>query len=58
MTKINSNTQHIDMKSVNFESDDGIFTGKIVVIVKNITILNRLMENLKKINGIDKVTRL
>lgn len=58
VTKIISTTHHIDMKSVNFESDDGIFTGKIVVIVKNITILNRLMENLKKINGIDKVTRL
>lgn len=58
VTKIISNNHHINMRSVNFESNDGIFTGKIVVVVKNITILNSLMDNLKKINGIDKVTRL
>ena len=32
--------------------------GKIVVVVKNKTILNNLVENIKKINGIDKVTRV
>ena len=58
VTKVISNNLHIDMKSVNFESDDGIFTGKIVVIVRNKNILNNLVENIKKINGIDKVTRL
>lgn len=58
VTRIISNAHHIDMKSVNFESDDGVFTGKITVIVKNKSILKTLMDNLKKINGIDKVTRL
>lgn len=58
VTKVISNNLHIDMKSVRFDSDDGIFTGKIVVIVKNKTILNNLVDNIKKINGIEKVTRL
>lgn len=58
VTRVISNNLHIDMKSVHFESDDGIFTGKIIVIVKNKNILNNLVENIKKINGIDKVTRL
>ncbi len=58
VTKVISNNLHIDMKSVHFDSDGGIFTGKIIVIVKNKNILNNLVENIKKINGIDKVTRL
>src|SRR5690554_738759 len=57
VTKVISNNLNIDMKSVHFDSDDGVFTGKIIVIVKNRTILNNLMDNLKKINGIDKVSR-
>ena len=46
------------MKSLNFSSDDGIFTGKITVVVKNKTMLKKLIDNLKKINGIDKVSRV
>ncbi len=57
VTKVISNNLNIDMKSVHFDSDDGIFTGKIIVVVKNKDILKNLMENIKKINGIDKVTR-
>src|SRR5690554_914492 len=58
VTKVISGNLHIDMKSVHFDSNDGVFTGKIVVIVKNKTILNNLAENIRKINGIDKVTRV
>jgi len=58
VTKVVSNNLHIDMKSVHFDSNDGTFTGKIVVVVKNKTILENLVKNIKKINGIDKVTRL
>jgi len=58
VTKVISNNLNINMKSVHFDSDDGIFTGKIIVVVKNITVLNNLIKNIKKINGIDKVTRV
>jgi GTP pyrophosphokinase len=49
---------HVNMKSISFESDSGVFTGKINVVVKNNTMLKKLMDNLKKINGIEKVTRV
>ena len=58
VTRIISNTHNINMISVHFESNDGIFNGNIIVVVKNITILDNLVKNIKKINGIDKVTRV
>jgi guanosine-3',5'-bis(diphosphate) 3'-pyrophosphohydrolase len=58
VTKVISNNLNINMKSVHFDSDDGTFTGKIVVVVKNKNILDKLAENLKKLNGIDKVSRV
>ncbi|MCX7547149.1 RelA/SpoT family protein [Xanthomarina sp. F1114] len=58
ITKVISSNMHVNMKSLSFQSDDGIFTGKINVVVKNITLLKKLMDNLKKINGIDKVSRV
>ena len=58
VTKEVSNNLNIDMKRVHFDTNDGLFTGKIVVVVKNKNILNNLVQNIKKINGIDKVTRL
>jgi len=57
VTKVVSNNHHIDMKSVHFDSNDGTFTGKIIVVVKNKAILDNLVKNIKKINGIDKVSR-
>jgi len=48
VTKVISNNLHIDMKTVHFDSDDGIFTGKITVIVKNKSILENLVKNIKK----------
>ncbi|MFI2742866.1 RelA/SpoT family protein [Zhouia sp. PK063] len=58
VTKIISNNMHVNMKSINFDTDGGVFSGKITLIVKNNNILKKLMDNLKKINGIDKVTRI
>ncbi|WGD33997.1 RelA/SpoT family protein [Olleya sp. YS] len=58
ITKVISSNMHVNMNSISFQSDDGIFTGKINVIVRNKTMLKKLMDNLKKINGIDKVTRV
>lgn len=58
ITQMISSNMHVNMKSISFTSDDGVFTGKISVIVKNKNMLKKLMDNLKKINGIDKVTRV
>jgi guanosine-3',5'-bis(diphosphate) 3'-pyrophosphohydrolase len=58
ITKLISENMHVNMKSISFSSDDGVFSGKITVQVKNQTMLKKLIDNLKKINGIDKVTRV
>ncbi|GAA4818749.1 RelA/SpoT family protein [Litoribaculum gwangyangense] len=58
ITTIISENMHVNMKSISFESNDGLFSGKINVVVKNNTIIKKLLEKLKKINGIDKVTRV
>ncbi|MEM7185842.1 MAG: RelA/SpoT family protein [Bacteroidota bacterium] len=57
LTKVISNNLHIDMKSVHFDTEGGTFQGKITVVVQSKKILDNLVKNIKKINGIDKVTR-
>lgn len=57
VTKEISNNMNVNIRNINFDSTDGVFTGRITVIVKNNNILKKLMDHLKKINGIDKVTR-
>lgn len=58
ITKLISQNMHVNMKNLSFESDSGVFNGKITVVVKNINMLKTLIDNLKKINGIDKVRRV
>ncbi|OIQ22800.1 RelA/SpoT family protein [Lacinutrix sp. MedPE-SW] len=58
ITKVISSNMHVNMTSISFKSDDGIFSGKINLSVKNKTLLKKVMDNLKKINGIEKVTRM
>ncbi|MFT6797365.1 MAG: guanosine-3',5'-bis(diphosphate) 3'-pyrophosphohydrolase [Maribacter sp.] len=58
ITKVISGNMHVNMRNLNFNTDGGTFSGKITVIVKNKAILKKVIENLKQINGIDKVTRL
>ena len=58
ITQLISSNMHVNMKSISFESDSGVFSGKIKVVVKNNTMLKKLIDNLKKINGIEKVTRV
>ena len=58
ITSLISDNMHVNMKSISFTSEDGVFTGKITLEVKNQTMLKKLIERLKKINGIDKVSRV
>lgn len=57
ITEVISDNMHVNMRNLNFSTDGGTFTGRITVVVKNNAILNKLIQNLKHINGIDKVTR-
>ncbi|MEH6680873.1 MAG: RelA/SpoT family protein [Sediminicola sp.] len=58
VTEIISDNMHVNMRNLNFSTDGGTFTGKITVVVKNNSILKKLIENLTRINGIDKVSRI
>lgn len=52
-----SKNLHVNILNIAFSSNDGIFEGKLVVKVKNNSILSKLIERLEKIDGIDKVKR-
>ncbi|SDG61060.1 RelA/SpoT family protein [Psychroflexus sediminis] len=52
-----SKNLNVNILNIAFSSNDGVFEGKLVVKVKNISILTKLMERLEKIDGIDKVKR-
>jgi GTP pyrophosphokinase len=57
VTQIISTHNNINIKRVSFDSNDGAFEGEILLQVKNKTLLNRLIQQLQKINGVDKVVR-
>ncbi len=58
VTKVISSNMHVNIKTINFETEAGIFNGKITVAVKNNNLVKTLMDKIKKINGIEKVYRV
>ncbi|MBI9068999.1 MAG: bifunctional (p)ppGpp synthetase/guanosine-3',5'-bis(diphosphate) 3'-pyrophosphohydrolase [Salinivirgaceae bacterium] len=57
VTTVISNELSVNMRSISFESHDGIFEGNIDVYVHNSSDLNNLIMNLSKIKGISEVAR-
>ena len=57
VTQSISNIMNVNINKLSFDSEDGVFTGLISVSVKNKTILNKLVNNLLKVKGVDKVQR-
>ena len=57
ITQIISNQMHVNIKSINISSDDGIFEGVITLKVHNVTFLKELTTKLKKIKAISSITR-
>lgn len=58
LTKVISNNMNVNIQSISLSGDAGLFKGQLTVIVQNITILKKLIDNIKKIDGIDRVTRV
>lgn len=52
-----SKNLNVNILSIAFSSKAGVFEGKLIVKVKNSSILTKLIERLEKIEGIDKVKR-
>ena len=58
ITKVISNENNVNMRSINFDTDDGLFEGTIMVYVHDTKHLNHLIDNLKKVKGVSKVQRI
>ena len=57
ITKIISEELSVNMKSLSFESHDGIFDGKITLYIQNTNHLNELIEKLIKLKGVISINR-
>ncbi|TAF10373.1 MAG: bifunctional (p)ppGpp synthetase/guanosine-3',5'-bis(diphosphate) 3'-pyrophosphohydrolase [Flavobacteriia bacterium] len=58
LTKVISNQMNVNIQSISLSSEAGIFYGQVAVVVQNNTILKKLIENIKKVDGVDKVIRV
>ncbi len=58
LTNIISSVEKVNMKSLNFNSDDGIFEGEIMLYVYDKNHLENLIEKLKNIDSISQVERM
>ena len=58
VTNIISNENNINMRSVQFDTTDGLFKGELFLYIHNTEDLNNLISQLKKIKGIENVSRI
>lgn len=58
ITKIISAENNVNMRSIKFDTDDGIFEGTIMIYVHDTKHLNHLIDVLKKVKGVSKVHRI
>ena len=58
ITKIISNELNVNMRSISFDTNDGIFEGNIMVFVQDTNHLKELIKKLKKVTGVVNVIRM
>ena len=58
LTKVISNQMHVNIQSISLSGEAGIFNGQVTVVVQNNTIRKKLIDNIKKIDGIEKISRV
>ena len=57
LTQILSNEDNVNMRSISFETDDGIFEGKMTVMVYDTEHLSNLMSKFEQVEGVQRVVR-
>src|SRR6056300_132453 len=57
VTRLISNNTSVNINKINFDTEDSFFTGLIHVSVPNKNTLNKLVNTLSRVNGIDKIVR-
>lgn len=58
VTKVISNELNVNMRSISFDSQDGVFDGTIMVFVHDTKHLKELKAKLRQIEGVINVTRI
>jgi GTP diphosphokinase / guanosine-3',5'-bis(diphosphate) 3'-diphosphatase len=58
ITKIISEELNVNMRSIGFESHDGVFEGIVMVYVHDTNHLKSLISKLKKVEGVNNVDRI
>ncbi|NQX96996.1 MAG: bifunctional (p)ppGpp synthetase/guanosine-3',5'-bis(diphosphate) 3'-pyrophosphohydrolase [Flavobacteriales bacterium] len=58
ITQVISNELDVNMRSISFESHDGVFEGRVMVLVQDTSHLTNLIKNLKKVKGVKKVEQI
>jgi GTP pyrophosphokinase len=58
ITRIISNELNVNMRSISFDSQDGVFEGNIMVFVHDTNHLTSLMTNIKQVKGVTSVLRM
>lgn len=57
LTEIISNQHNVNMKSISFETEDGIFEGNMTVLVYDTEHLEQLMRKFEQVEGVQRVLR-
>lgn len=57
ITQIISNTLNVDISGINIKGKHGLFKGEISLVVKSKNHLNLVIDNIKSIEGVKKITR-
>lgn len=58
ITSIISKEEKIMMRSINIDSNDGLFSGNLTVNVEDLSRLERLIKKLRTVKGVKQVTRI
>ncbi|MEZ5172759.1 MAG: bifunctional (p)ppGpp synthetase/guanosine-3',5'-bis(diphosphate) 3'-pyrophosphohydrolase [Bacteroidia bacterium] len=58
ITRIISNELNVNMRSISFDSHDGVFEGNIMVFVHDTHHLTELMQKIREVKGVTAVSRV
>ncbi len=58
ITNVISNQNNVNMRGISIDSEDGIFRGELMLFVNDTIQLEFLMDELRRVEGIQSVTRL
>jgi GTP pyrophosphokinase len=58
ITKLISNQMKVNIRSLSFDSNDGIFEGRMTLFVEHTRHLDELLEKIKQVKGVLRVERI